>query len=464
MNHKMDERLPQVVEDRLQEAYEAIRKGEVKQVKQMEKYKNRNKRWMSVAAAIIILVSVPSVAFAAMTYFQKSVQRREDQITYEFVLNYELIPGKYQVTADYLPEGIKDQGDGKYRGENNRWITVMPIYTVAELEKAHGEIVVNDIDQVEHTVVNGMAADVITFKEADKYQTDTYLFLFNEREGYVLNIIAGYYVDREELMQFADNLKVERIGDGSYETAEEKTQREKEEDNAEQIAAEGAVNLDALIELGIPQEKVYPVGEELRTYQGAYGYTVTGYEFLDSIAGFAQENFFDYTRFDGWLNPDKTLRPYTRQHYKDGELLKEEKTEQKILKVDIDVHCYERQEGEVPLDFELEYVEQKPDGAYTWRKDYYTSVPEENYDLQMDDGAVYIDRAVHTQGEERKDFFFHDMESGETLSYTLLFVVDTDRTEEFLMYPSGSNSSRWQYETMTVKDIREGLEGYIQLQ
>lgn len=144
--------------------------------------------------------------------------------------------------------------------------------------------------------------------------------------------------------------------------------------------------------------------------------------------------------------------------------MREEKTEQKILRVDIDVHCYERQEGEVPLDFELEYVEQKPDGAYTWRKDYYTSVPEENYDLQMNDGAVYIDRAIHTQGEERKDFFFHGMESGETLSYTLLFVVDTDRTEEFLMYPSGSNSSRWQYETMTVKDIREGLEGYIRLQ
>ncbi|NBJ94309.1 hypothetical protein [Parablautia muri] len=159
MNHKMDERLPQVVEDRLQEAYEAIRKGEVKQVKQMEKYKNRNKRWMSVAAAIIILVSVPSVVFAAMTYFQKSAQRREDQITYEFVLNYE-------------------------------------------------------------------------------------------------------------------------------------------------------------------------------------------------------------------------LRPYTRQHYKDGALLSEEKAEQKILRVDIDVHCYERQEGEVPLNFDLEYVEQKPDGAYTWRKDYYTSVPE----------------------------------------------------------------------------------------
>ncbi len=464
MNRKMDERLPQVVEDRLQEAYEAIRKGEIKQMKSMVKYKNRHRRWVSVAAALIILVSVPSVVFAAVTYFQKSEHRREDQITYEFVLNYELVPGEYQITAGYLPDGMQDRGDGKYRGENNAWITVMPIYTMAELEKANGEIVVNDIDQVEHTVINGMAADVITFKEAEKQQADTHLFLFNETEGYVLNIIAGHDVDREELIQFADNLNVERTGDGSYETAEEKAQREKAEDDAAQLAAEGAMNQDALIQLGIPQEKVYAVGEELRTYQGAYGYTVTGYEFLDSIEGYAQENFFDYTRFDGWLNEDKTLRPYTRQHYSNGTLLSEEKTEQKILSVDVDVHCYEQQAGEVPLDFNLEYVDQKPDGVYTWKKDYYSPVPAENYYLQMDDSAVYIDKAVHTQGEDRKDFFFHDMKSGETLSYTLLFVIDADRTDDFLLYPSGSNYSLWQYESTTAKEIREQLEGYIQLQ
>lgn len=92
------------------------------------------------------------------------------------------------------------------------------------------------------------------------------------REGYVLNIIAGYGIDREELIKFADNLKVERIGDGNYETAKDKVQREQEENDAEALAAEGAINQDALMELGIPQEKVYSVGEELRTYQGAYGY------------------------------------------------------------------------------------------------------------------------------------------------------------------------------------------------
>lgn len=469
MNRNMEERLPQVVEERLQEAYESIRRGEIKQMKQTGKKKRGYRSWASIAASLAIIVAVPSVVYAAVSYFQKSEQREADKLTYEFELNYDLVPGEYQVRADYLPEGMTDGGDGKYYGENygedDNWITVMPIYTMAELEKADGEIVVNDIGQVEHMELAGMTADVITFKEAEKYRSSTYIFLFNEREGYVLNVIAGYSVEKEELLKFTDGLSVERTGDGRYETEEETALREKEGEDDEKLAAEAS----ELMLLGIPQDKIYAVGEELSTYDGAYGYTVTGYEFLDSIEGFEEKDFFDYTRFDGWLNPDKTLRPYTRQHYdKDGQLLEEEKAAQQILRVDIDVHCYDDQwEGasldDVELDFQLDYVEKNQDGAYTWAEDYYTSIPAEEYCLQMDNSAVYMNKAVHTQGEERKGFFFSDIEKGETISYTLLFVVDTDRKDDFLLSPVGSNYSRWVCEGMTAEECRDELDGYIQL-
>lgn len=223
------------------------------------------------------------------------------------------------------------------------------------------------------------------------------------------------------------------------------------------------------MQLGIPQDKVYDVGGELYTYDGAYGYKVTGYEFLDSLEGFAEEDFFEYARFDKWLNEDKTLRPYLRQHYdKNGLLLSEEQTEQEILRVDLEVHCYGKEwEGlpldDVALDFGLNYVEERPDGTYTWAEDEYAAVPSEEYSLQMDNSAVYVNVAVHTQGEDRKGFFFHGIEEGETISYTLLFVVDKDRKGDFLLSPVSSNSSIWQCETMTVKEIRDSLEGYIRL-
>lgn len=463
MNKTMEERLPQIVEDRLQETYDIIRKGDKKQVRRQ----NRTyRKWLSVAAALALIVTIPSAVFAAVTYFQKSTRQEAGQLTYDFTLNYELIPGEYEVTASYLPDGLTDQGDGKYSGTDDSWITIMPLYTSAELEKINGQIIVEDIDQIRHTQLSGMNADVITFKEAEKYQSPTYLFLFNEKDGYVLHIAAGYTVVQEELMKFADSLQVERIGDGKFETTDEKALREQEKQDEEALALKSSNTWDALMQLGIPQDKIYAVGEELSTYDGAYGYTVTDYEFLHSIEGFEEKNFFDYTRFDGWLNADKTLRPYTRQHYdKDQQLLSEEMTEQEILRVDIEVHCYDGQEAEdIPLDFELAYVHKNPDGTCTWAEDSYTSIPAENYSLQMDNSAVYIDKAVHTQGEDRKDFFFCDLGEDETLRYTLLFVVDQDRKDDFLLTPCGSNSSIWQTESMTAEEIRDTLEGYIRLQ
>lgn len=465
MNRKMEERLPQVVEDRLQEAYESIRRGEIKQMKSKRSYRG----WMGIAAACLLAVAAPSAVFAAVSYFRKDVRQEKDQITYEFELNYELVPGEYQVTPGYLPEGLKDQGSGQYYGEGGGWITVMPIYTTAELEKANKEIALDNIDQVEHTVLSGMEADVITFKEAEKYRANTYLFLFNERDGYVLNIISGYEVEKEEVMKFADSLNVARTGDGSYETKEEKAERLKAEAADADAQKEAADNGEELRRLGIPQDKIYAVGEELYTYGGSYGYTVTGYEFLDSLDGFAKEDFFDYSRFDGWVNGDGTLRPYTRQHYgSDGTLLTEEEAQQEILRVDIDARCYDDQWEGMPLEdaelaFDLTYVEKNQDGAYTWAEDYYDAVPSEEYSLQMDNSAVYINAATHTEGEDRKDFFFRNMEKGDTISYTLLFVVDKDRKDDFLLGVAGTNSSIWQGESMTAEEMQKGLEGYIRL-
>lgn len=99
----------------------------------------------------------------------------------------------------------------------------------------------------------------------------------------------------------------------------------------------------------------------------------------------------------------------------------------------------------------------------SWAQDYYEPVPEEDYTLQMDHTAVYLDQAVNTAKEVRNAYFFRPMEMGEDLTYTLLFVVDKDQTDRFVLAPAGSNSSFWQAGNMSADDILEGLEGYIRL-
>lgn len=462
MKKEKEEMLPQIVEERLREAYEQIRKGEVKQMKKREK---AYRKWMGAAAAFVLIILIPSAAYAAVTYFQKAERREGNNITYEFQLNYELVPGEYKVTPGYLPQGFADDSHGQYRSADDRWITIMPVYTMAELEKINNEITVNGVEEVEHTELSGMPADIITFQEAKKYQSHTYIFLFNESKGYVLKIVAGYKVEKNELLKFADSLTVERTGEGHYETEEEKALREQKEGDAALLALESQKNWDALIALGIPEGKIAGIGEEIFNYYNTCSYTITNYEFLDSIGGFAKEGFVDFERFDGWLNEDNTLRPYARMHYdKNGELLEETQAQQEILRVDVKVHCYDDAEPDFPMDFTLQYVTMNADGILTWAEDFYEAVPEENYFLQMDDRAVYFDKAVNTREDNRNHFFYREMKSGEDLEYTLLFVVDKDRKDDFLLYPTGSNSSLWQTESMTAGEIRDGLEGYISLQ
>ena len=71
-----------------QEAYEQIRKREIKQMKNRKRtYHN----WMSAAAVLILIIAVPSVVYAAVVYFQKTAHRNADELTYEFTLNYGLV-------------------------------------------------------------------------------------------------------------------------------------------------------------------------------------------------------------------------------------------------------------------------------------------------------------------------------------------------------------------------------------
>lgn len=461
MENRIEERLPEVVEDRLQEAYDRIRKGEVKQVK---KQRYSYQRWTSAAAVCALVVTVSAGVVAAAAYFQREAHQEADQVAYEFDLNYDLIPGTYKVTPEYLPDGYIDRGDGKYDMGDFKGISILPIYTMAELDKLDGEIALEGVEKVEHTTLSGMDADILNMGDG-KYSSHTYIFLFNASEGYVLQIYADHSVDREELLKFADNLVIERTGDMAYETEEEKTEREQEEERAEQSEVNARKTWEELLIAGIPDDKIFGVGEELKTMDGAFGYTVLDYAFMDSIEGFDEEKFFEYSRFDGWLNEDKTLKPYSRQHYDaNGKVLEEGEAEQEFLKVEMKVHCYDNRllEG-VPMDFRLEYAEKNTDASYTWAEDSYRAAPEADYWLQLDNGAVYLDEAIHTEGEERKDYFFRNMEKGEELTYTLIFVVDKDREDALLLNPVSGNFSVDQVESMTAQEIRDELDGYIEL-
>ena len=149
---------------------------------------------------------------------------------------------------------------------------------------------------------------------------------------------------------------------------------------------------------------------------------------------------------------------------KEGQLVEESLTEQQILKVDLQVRYYgDDEKNDTELDLQLIDVEARSDGSYTWSMDDYVAVPEEHYELQMDQSSVYFDKAVYTDQKVRQHFFYRDLAKGEDLSYTLLFVVDKDRKGSLFLSPWNGNYSVNQTESESVQQILSQLDGYIYL-
>ncbi|MGI6069356.1 MAG: DUF4367 domain-containing protein [Blautia sp.] len=438
---KQDITLTDTVNKSVEAAYAQIRSQAVKPEVKVKRYSRRPKKWIVLAAAAAALMGSSVIVMGAMGFFQKEKKLEEKTLTYSFDLDYELKPGTFEVTPGYLPEGYVEQEAGKYCTEDN-WghgFTLMPIYNTVELDNADKEIQMHQVAQVEPMELSGMEADVISFEESDKYELPTEIFLFNPGEGYVLQIWGDHSVPKEELVKVADSLTVKRTGDAAFATEEEKAQREEEEEAQRQEQAKfGEINAK-----GVSKEQIIPLGQKesvsLGDENSETAFTVKSAEFMDAWTDYDKDCFYDYASVEPWLKEDGTLKSYLRKYFEAGKDQiawatpdKEDTAEQCFLKVEVQVEKKlgadaEAWEKETALAACVQRLLPEKDGAYGWPYDIYMPVESEHNDLQMDGRCIYLDQPENLEGEERlHQFFYREMEDGETLDYTIVFVVDKD--------------------------------------
>jgi hypothetical protein len=460
--------LPQCVEEKMQEAYQVVQNGEKTT---NEKGKYRMKKWVTVAAAAVLTCTTTFGVWAAATgFFSKETVKEGDTMSYQFEVDYELVPGKFEVEASYLPPGLKEQEEGMkyYEDDYKTGITVMPVTTV-DLERIGNEMEVSTkyLANVEHTKLAGMDADIVTYNDE---QLSGQIFMFNEQDGYVLELFVSD-VPMEEAKKFADGLKVTRVGDDAYETADEKAQREQEELGEKEEQEKEQQALEARNKKGMQASEFVRIGtagtvESIDSNGASYKaqeFTVVDAQFTDSIAGYAKENFYDYSALEPYLNPDGTLKPYTRVQLAeedsmyDNEVMKEEEVNQQFLVVKARVKKLgiDTAEGasdkDTPLYANLVNMVKREDDSYTWSSDIYYP-KDDDYSLQTDNSAIFFDQAEFTEPDVRNHFFFRTMEQGDELEYTLIFVVDEDLKDQmFLRFEDGSNGD----ETPMLFDLKK---------
>lgn len=452
--------LPDCVEERMQEAYQSIRKNrEASGGNEDVVVKKRNmNKWVAVAAVAVLTCTATFGVWAAATgYFNKEVEEDKEVVTYKFEVNYELVPGEFEVEPSYLPQGyVKQEGENMMWTKDNKGqgIFVLPVYNTAELEKMNNEIILEGLEgapNIEKTTLAGMEAHVVTYPEEEKYWSPKYIYLFNPQEGYIIDIFGDHNVPLDELKRFADGLKITRVSDAEFETEEEKAARIQEAEEQEQAIQEIDQRMQEQNEVGILKDEIVALGEsaeaewllESGEYYRKEEFTITDVQYVDSISEYDTSGFLDYSELEPWLNEDGTLKPYIRMH-EDAEcnIVAEEQVNQQFLVVKAKVKKCELNESnetdkqnskDTPIGARLERLVEREDGNYTWATDFYEPLPnQENY-LQMDNDAIYFDQPEFTEGEERYYFFHRTLDKGEELEYTLIFVVDEDLKDSLFL-------------------------------
>lgn len=423
--------LPQEVENKVYEAYGML------SGKNYQPEKRRSfRKWILVGAAAAMLAASTLGVMAANGFFTKEVSEQGEKLSYDFHINYELTPGEVKVTPGYIPEGYTEFEEGKYDkdGQHKNGISICGI-NAAWLAYQPDILQTDSLKDLEKTTLDDMEAHVLTLeweKERENSGFDKRIYLFNPEEGYVAAVYGGNDISMEELKKVADQLEisVDSSSPQSYPSQEELAKEEA-------AAEEWEIRQEAAREQGASAEQVVSAGEAFQTSLDEAWITVESVRLVDSLEGYEKTYFADYEELSYWLNGDGTLKDYERitYDYDTQEEISRKTAGQKFLEVKVKA---ENRTDEA-IDYwagvgQLCQMERQTDGTYAYPGIWTEPVDWEHGLMYAENRPVYFDKAEHT-GEDSSHFFYRELQPGETLEFTLLYVVDEEMTDRiFLNY------------------------------
>lgn len=468
-----DLKLPETVEDRIQDTYAMLGVNEKVSMRYTKKHK-----WMAgLAAAAVMLAGTSIVVVAANKFLTADLVKEDEKVKYEIHVDREKEAHEIKVTTGYLPEGYELKKDGPYGGkihndENGGGITIIPM-NASELDEEvrlgkNNYLELTSGEYVKEIDLDGQKADVFISDDfhVDSGKSVKMIFIFNEEHGYGVEVWSNSDLPVEEIIKVAEDLKVEVLDSVVPYKTEEELAAMKE--STDKYMAESASRYQA----GVSAEQIHSIGEEIKNPVFAQEntewmnecsdlrFTVESAEIVDKLPAdqYSTENYSDYEGdIKPWLNEDGTLKQhdrYVEQKSSNGAYgggtdadFVPEKADSKFVVVKMKVKNYSTEpkydSEDAFLSPYLTTLTERNDGTYAYPdKAYYSA--NENYHLQWggDGGAsfpVYFDAPYYTEGVQRlKHFNFRPIEPGEELEYTLAYVVDEDQLEHlYLQFFSG---------------------------
>lgn len=425
-------------------------------------YKSRFK--VAVAACLTLAVVLPTGTFAAeklYQYYKASVKEHgylvdveldKDKSTTQTAKNQTAQQYVKLVTdfgSDYTLDKEAGTSDGiasyNYKGGFSSGKCFW--YELKYLDGDDKQVLSNyDTDKNETITINGRKAiysrtnTIVGSKYTDDYETSygQVLYVFAEDYGYVLELAAQNALPKDDLINLAKSIKIEKAA--SKADASRYVLLSESKTSAWNIKAENAKPI-----------KVNP--EHYYTKQADYKnatFTVKDVKVLDNVKGLKKDAFLTgQFPFSSLVSSDGTLKKYDRELLKLGDgitepekkVIKTESVQSKLVYVTLEV----KNSNALAVDSNyyvpsLQFITKKKDNLYveSYREKY-------NRPKMVDEALVDLMPCYLEENLGGKSSWAVRSSSG-TLTLHLAYLVDEDFTDEMALWING--------------DAESGSEGY----
>lgn len=256
------------------------------------------KKWKTAAAVILAAtVALGTTAFAGVKLYQLYMEEvgtygRKISLESQEETAMETVYENPTIATDYLPEGmVQEEGELKYYYEDQRWIGGISVILYRIDTEEPLELVEKDIVDSEQITVSSHDALYLARPEedGDTVVFDKNMFIYYQEADIVAEIMAANNVSQEELLKFAEGIRMVEAEDGERQAWVSWSQFADAEEETELYTA--------LLTVGEEDLLIHEVGESFSVNSacsleedGVWDYTkdtsvtVTSVEILDNLS------------------------------------------------------------------------------------------------------------------------------------------------------------------------------------
>lgn len=447
---KEDAKIPSVVEESMEKAYENLRLKS-KEKDQIVRFRKKRQSAWKIAAAVAALTGALSLtAFAFNKLMSAQLKEEQGTVAYQIKIDPELMEAhNISAVPGYIPSGYHLQDENtpygeKWYNEKTGGVISVECYNAAELYCMNeiGDPVFPEYDKrdlIKRTEIQGMKADLFysDTEYTDSENRPKNVFLFQESQGYAVWISALDTLSDDEILKIAENLKITVEDETvSYPSEEELSQRKK--DNASRNAQGTSVLSSSIYRIGEiieNKEMQEEIGDKIQ-------YQVEKIRVQNQIdtKEFPEKYFIpDFeSEVTLWLDENGTLKEHDRYPLKENGTPDQANVE-KAQGQFIIVHMKARNAGENAVDTMLApllYTYEKK--GSTLQQVYHYTNASESYQSLSGEMPIYHSIQENTENE-KQHVFFKELQPGEETKYTLIYTIDQDQTEDaYLQFFEGA--------------------------